>query len=104
MTDQLTRAQQAPGDAAMRAMFAARKRVFVDMLHWDLPVLEDMYEIDQFDTPAAAYLILPGDAGAHRASAPLIPTPRPHLHGDLYFLTFAEPVPRGPAVWAITRN
>ncbi len=103
MTDQSTRAQQAPGDAAMRAMFAARKRVFVDMLQWDLPVLEDMYEVDQFDTPAAEYLILLGDGGEHRASARLLPSTEPHLLGDLYPWLCDEAVPRGPAIWEISR-
>ena len=103
MTDQLTRAQQAPGNAAMRAMFTARKRVFVDMLRWDLPVLEDMYEIDQFDTPDAEYLILLGDGGDHRASARLLPTTAPHLLGDLYPWLCDEAVPRGPSIWEISR-
>lgn len=103
MTDQLTRAQKALGDAAMRAMFAARKRVFVDMLRWDLPVLEDLYEVDQFDTPTADYLILLDDDGEHRASARLLPTTGPHLLGDLYFWLCDEAVPRGPAVWEISR-
>lgn len=103
MTDQLTRAQHAPGDAAMRAMFAARKRVFVDMLRWDLPVLEDLYEIDQFDTPAAEYLILLGNSGEHRASARLLPTTGPHLLGDLYPWLCEDAVPRGPAIREISR-
>lgn len=35
-----------PGcNVAMRAMFAARKEVFVDLLGWQVPVLEDRYEI-----------------------------------------------------------
>ncbi len=33
-------------DPALRVMFEARKRVFVDLLKWDVPVLEDAYEID----------------------------------------------------------
>jgi N-acyl-L-homoserine lactone synthetase len=28
---------------AMRGMFAARKAVFVDLLGWDVPVLNDQY-------------------------------------------------------------
>src|SRR3546814_5947244 len=43
------RAPPARGDAAMRAMFAARKEVFIDLLKWDLPVLAGAYELDQFD-------------------------------------------------------
>ncbi len=103
MTDQITRVRHAPGDAAMRAMFAARKRVFVDMLHWDLPVLEDLYEVDQFDTPDAEYLILLGDEGEHRASARLLRSTGPHLLGDLYSWLCDEAVPRDPAIWEISR-
>lgn len=31
-------------DAVLRAMFAARKAVFVDLLKWDVPVLAGRYE------------------------------------------------------------
>src|SRR3546814_10173185 len=80
MIDQNPRAQDAPGDAALRAMFTARKQVFIDLLKWDLPALDGRFEIDQFDTPDARYLILldPDDL-RHRASARLLPTSAPHL-------------------------
>jgi len=47
-------------DGVLRAMFAARKAVFVDLLKWDVPVLGGAYEIDQFDDEHAAYLVLAG--------------------------------------------
>ncbi len=50
MITQSTRAHDAPGNAALRAMFAARKQVFIDKLQWDLPVLDGRFELDQFDT------------------------------------------------------
>ncbi len=84
MTDLLERAPVALGNTALRAMFAARKQVFIDLLKWDLPVLAGEYELDQFDDPAAEYLILLDEAGGHRASARLLRTDRPHLLGDLY--------------------
>lgn len=68
-----TRAPSAPGHAALRAMFAARKQVFVDLLKWDVPVLDERYEVDQFDTPEARYLILLDNEGRHHASARLLP-------------------------------
>src|SRR3546814_3001981 len=85
MIDQNPRAQDAPGDAALRAMFTARKQVFIDLLKWDLPALDGRFEIDQFDTPDARYLILldPDDL-RHRASARLLPTSAPHLLGEYY--------------------
>ncbi len=103
MTTEKTRARQAPGDAAMRAMFAARKRVFIDLLNWDLPVLAGLYELDQFDTPAAEYLILLGEDGKHRASARLLPTEQPHLLGDIYSHLCDGGAPRGARIWEISR-
>src|SRR3546814_9977840 len=43
---------------ALRSMFEARKRFFVDELGWDLPVLAGLYEVDQFDDGHATYLIV----------------------------------------------
>lgn len=97
-----TRARQAPGDAAMRAMFAARKRVFIDFLNWDLSALEDVYELDPFDTSAAEYVILLGEDGRHRASARLLPTEQPHLLGDLYSHVCDGGAPRGARIWEIS--
>src|SRR3546814_4512314 len=87
----------------MRAMFAARKEVFIDLLKWDLPVLAGAYELDQFDDPDAEYLILIDGQGRHRASARLLRTDRPHLLGDLYPHLCDGPVPTGPTVREITR-
>ena len=61
------------------------------------------FEIDQFDTPAAHYLILADEWGRHRASARLLPTDSSHLLGDLYPFLCDGPVPAGPNVREITR-
>lgn len=87
----------------MRAMFAARKRVFVDLLHWDVPVIADAYEVDQFDTAEAEYLILIDHCGRHRASTRLLRTDQPHILATLYPFLCAGPVPSGPGVREITR-
>lgn len=97
------RAPPVSEDAALRAMFTARKEVFIDLLKWDLPVLAGAYELDQFDDPDAEYLILIDVAGQHRASARLLQTDRPHLLGDLYPHLCDGPVPSGPSVREITR-
>lgn len=103
MQTSLARAPLASENAAYRAMFAARKQVFIDLLKWDLPVLADEFEVDQFDNPDAEYLILLDDWRRHRASARLLPTDRPHLLGDLYPYLCDGPVPTGPTVREITR-
>ena len=98
--------QSAPpsaSDAALRAMFAARKSVFVDLLKWDVPVREDRYEIDQFDDLNATYLILTEPDGSHLGSARLLPTMFPHILDSLYpGLCEGEP-PRAPDMFEITR-
>jgi N-acyl-L-homoserine lactone synthetase len=88
---------------AMRAMFMARKDVFIDLLGWDLPVLEGRYELDQFDGPEAEYIILSEPDGAHRASARLLPTDRDHLLSTCFPMLCAQTIPSGPTVREITR-
>lgn len=88
---------------ALRAMFEARKRVFVDLLKWDLPVLAGRYEVDQFDDGNAVYIIVTDEAACHLASARLLETTRPALLDSLYPELVDGPVPRGPDVFEITR-
>lgn len=95
--------ESAASDAVMRAMFEARKRVFVDLLGWELPVLAGRYEIDQYDGPQARYLILADTDQNHLASARLLPTTRPHILGDLFPELCDGNPPTGPDTWEITR-
>lgn len=88
---------------ALRAMFEARKRVFIDLLKWDLPVLAGRYELDQFDDGHATYLILCDNDRRHLASARLLPTTRPGILNSLYPHLCAGPVPAGPDIFEITR-
>lgn len=103
MTQLITATAKSGEDAAMRAMFAARKEVFIDLLKWDLPALDGRFEIDQFDDQHAEYLILTGGAGEHLASARLLPTTRPHILDSLFSDLCADSPPRGPAIREITR-
>jgi acyl-homoserine lactone synthase len=88
---------------ALREMFEARKRVFVDLLKWDVPVLDGRFEVDQFDGQDATYLIVPDQHGAHAGSARLLRTVRPHLLDTLFPELCAAPPPRGAKVLEITR-
>jgi acyl-homoserine lactone synthase len=88
---------------ALREMFEARKRVFVDLLKWDVPVLHERYEVDQFDDEHAIYLIVAGVDGGHAASARLLGTTRPHILDSLFPDLCASPSPRGPNIFEITR-
>lgn len=87
----------------LTSMFEARKQVFVDLLKWDVPVLEERFELDQYDDTHAAYLIVANSDGEHLGSARLLQTTRPHILADLYPELCAGPVPRGARTLEITR-
>jgi acyl-homoserine lactone synthase len=86
------------------AMFEERKRVFVDLLGWDVPVIAGRYEFDQFDTPDAVYLIEMSECGEHLGSIRLLQTDRPHLLGSLFPDLCDGPVPTGSDILEITRG
>jgi len=88
---------------ALRSMFEARKRIFVDLLKWDLPVLAGRFEVDQFDDLHATYLIVTDKDRGHLASARLLPTTRPAILDGLFPHLVAGPVPRGEGIAEITR-
>lgn len=93
----------AMSDSVLRAMFAARKRVFVDLLQWNVPVLHGRYEIDQFDDNHATYLVLATEEGRHLGSTRLLSSVRSHILGDLFPELCDGPVPRNAATVEITR-
>jgi acyl-homoserine lactone synthase len=92
-----------PSERTLRAMFEDRKSVFVDLLKWDVPVLDGRFELDQFDNEAATYIIIADEAGDHLGSARLLPTDRPHILGTLFPDLCASPPPSGPNIFEITR-
>jgi N-acyl-L-homoserine lactone synthetase len=87
----------------LRAMYAARKRIFIDLLRWDLPALDGKFEIDQFDNEHAHYLIVLDKLGNHLGSARLLPTDRPHLLDTLFPELCEGSVPAGPGIFEISR-
>lgn len=93
---------QEPDQPLSQAMFAARKSVFVDLLGWNVPVIEGKYEVDQFDTPSARYLII-ADDGRHAASARLLPTTQTGILSGLFPMLCESACPAGEAVFEITR-
>ncbi len=90
-------------ERALAGMFEARKQVFVDLLKWDLPVLDGRFEIDQFDDRHARYLIVADSDGAHLGSARILPTERPHILGALFAGLCHAGVPAGMGIAEITR-
>jgi len=86
----------------LRGMFADRKRLFVDLFGWDVPVVDGQYEMDQFDTDDAVYLVA-GYDGEHDASLRLAPTTVPHMLGSVFPHLSPHGVPSGPTTWESSR-
>src|SRR3546814_2834786 len=87
----------------LRSMFADRKRLFVDLFGWDVPVVDGQYEMDQFDNADTIYLIVADDDGGHAASIRLFPSTRPHMLGTLFPHLCPLGVPVDEATWESTR-
>jgi acyl-homoserine lactone synthase len=99
----IDRAQAGASNRALASMFRARKEIFVDLLGWEVPVIDGQYEVDEFDTEHATYILLSDPDGEHLASARLLPTNRPHLL-DTHFAHLCEgPPPSGRNILEITR-
>ncbi len=97
-------ANRAAFEGPIREMHAARKQVFVDQLRWSLPVTDDTYEIDEYDTEDAVYLIVQdAGTGGHLGSVRLLPTSGAHLLGDKFDALCEGGAPRGADTWEITR-
>lgn len=103
MIDVLARSDSFSQAKLFQSMHADRKRVFVDMLKWDIPH-DGVFEQDQYDTDDASYLILRDElSGEHRGSVRLLPSEGPHILRDVFpFLCDGE-VPVGPRIMEITR-
>jgi acyl-homoserine lactone synthase len=87
----------------VRNMHADRKRVFVDLLRWDVPH-DGVGEYDQYDDELAEYLIVQDrETGDHLASLRLLRTDRPHLLSDAFPHLCERGVPSGPEIREVTR-
>ncbi len=96
-------ANRARYQSALDDMHRDRKKVFVDWLKWNVPVVGDK-EIDQYDTPEAIYLLsLDPETGAHLASLRLLPCSGPTLMAEHFADMVENPVPNDDTAWEMTR-
>lgn len=79
-----------------------RHRLFVERQQWDVPTFRG-FEYDQFDTPAAQYLIWLDGRGETRGVARLLPTTRPYMVKTLWPELVSGELPESDAVWEVTR-
>lgn len=86
------------------SMFRDRKRIFVDELKWKVPVVDGVYEKDEFDTDDAAYLIAPTKDGTrHYSSMRLLPTTGGHLLKNVFPFLCEGDIPVGEDIWEVSR-
>lgn len=85
-------------------MHRDRKRVFVDLRKWDLPVIDGQFEVDEFDCAHAVYLVSAATDGEHYGSIRLLPTTQPHLLGSVFPYLCNGPSPVEANIWEITRG
>lgn len=87
----------------LQSMFADRKRLFVDLFGWDVPVVDGKYEIDQFDNANTIYLVSADGEEQHAASIRLFPSTEPHMLGTLFPHLCPLGVPVDERTWETTR-
>lgn len=87
---------------AWASHFRLRHRIFRQRQGWQLPSWDGM-EYDQFDTPAARYLLWLDEEQQARGVTRLIPTTRPYMLKTLWPDWIREDLPRTPTVWEATR-
>jgi N-acyl-L-homoserine lactone synthetase len=96
-------ADRAAFESQLAEMYRERKRVFVDRLGWEVPVVAGEFEIDQFDTDRAVYVLALDPGGAQLGSARLLPSTGPTLLSEVFPHLCERGVPKGDDVWEITR-
>jgi N-acyl-L-homoserine lactone synthetase len=80
-----------------------RYRQFIVRAGWDVPHVYGM-EYDQFDTPAAVYLLWRDHAARVRGMVRLLPTTRPYMTDTLWpELAPEEGLPHADHIWENTR-
>lgn len=85
------------------AMHRLRKRVFHDLLKWDVTVRDD-WEIDHYDEANPIYVMSYSPEGLLRGSLRLLPTLGPNMLDDTFPILLGErPEIRSAEIWESSR-
>lgn len=87
---------------SFREMLVARKKTFVDEYGWDLDVSPQGFEVDQYDTEDATYVMQCGEGGRHAASLRILPTSKSTMLFD-HFTELSSGVEKSKQSWEVTR-
>jgi acyl homoserine lactone synthase len=88
---------------ALAAQHRLRYRSIIQRQEWNVPNYSEM-EFDQYDNPAAKYLVYRDETGAARGVSRFYPTTLPYMLEQLFshFVT-DRAVPKSPCVWEGSR-
>jgi N-acyl-L-homoserine lactone synthetase len=88
----------------LNAMFKLRKRVFHDLLKWDVSVRGD-WEIDHYDNANPLYVLSHSDeTGRLRGALRLLPTLGPNMLDDTFPILLGDnPQVRSASIWESSR-
>ncbi|MDB5724238.1 MAG: autoinducer synthesis protein [Novosphingobium sp.] len=103
MPNFVTGASNASENLALANMFRERKRIFIDLLKWDVPVLAGCFEVDQFDGIHTTYLVLADPDGTHLGSMRLLPSQVPNILNSIFPHLCEGALPAAPDIWEISR-
>jgi N-acyl-L-homoserine lactone synthetase len=79
-----------------------RHRVFIERQGWQVPTYGGI-EYDQFDTPAAKYILWLDNQGHARGVTRLIPTTRPYMVQTLWPQLVDGELPQTDSIWEASR-
>jgi N-acyl-L-homoserine lactone synthetase len=79
-----------------------RYRMFVERQRWNVPSYRQL-EYDQFDTPAATYILVVDDQNRTLGTTRLIPTTRPYMVETLWPDLVDTALPHLPSIWEASR-
>jgi len=90
--------------AALEAQYRLRYRTFVERRYWSGVRWFHGMEYDQYDTPAAHYLVYLSPEGFAWGCLRIAPTDRPYMLKDHWpYLCTATALPESMSVWEMTR-
>ena len=89
--------------AALEEVFRLRKRVFHDLLGWDVQV-KDEFEIDHYDDANPVYVLSRSSEGRLRGALRLLPTLGPNMLDDTFPQLLGDQPPiRSASIWESSR-
>lgn len=79
------------------AQHRLRYEAVIDRQNWEVPHYKQL-EYDQYDNPAATYLVWLDDYGKARGVSRFYPTDRPYMLNEVFSFLSSQPLPSAPDI------